>query len=75
MSAEVPLLVADDDVLALVAFALRRANFAERLCRCGRGRARGGEVVPRLSRRLFDGYRWASLEVTDLDPPTWFQPS
>ncbi len=21
-----------------------------------------------------DGYRWASLDATDLDPPTWFPP-
>ena len=21
-----------------------------------------------------DGYRWAALDVNDLDPPTWFPP-
>lgn len=31
--------------------------------------------TPLLEVARGDGYRWASLEVTDLDPPTVFPPS
>lgn len=30
--------------------------------------------TPLRESALGDGYRWASLDVADLDPPTWFPP-
>ena len=32
-------------------------------------------LTPLLESVRGDGYRWASLDVTDLDPPTWFPPN
>jgi hypothetical protein len=31
-------------------------------------------LTPLQELTLADGYRWASLDVVDLDPPTWFPP-
>jgi len=31
-------------------------------------------MTPLQELTLADGYRWAALDVTDLDPPTWFPP-
>ena len=31
-------------------------------------------LTPILESVRGDGYRWASLDATDLDPPTWFPP-
>jgi hypothetical protein len=31
-------------------------------------------LTPAQELNLADGYRWASLEIVDLDPPTWFPP-
>ena len=32
-------------------------------------------LTPILESVRGEGYRWASLDVTDLDPPTWFPPN
>ena len=32
-------------------------------------------LTPPLELARGDGYRWASLDVIDLDPPTFFPPS
>ena len=31
-------------------------------------------LTPILESVHGDGYRWAALDLTDLDPPTWFPP-
>ena len=35
---------------------------------------RPAALTPQQESARGDGYRWASLDVTDLDPPTWFPP-
>ena len=35
---------------------------------------RAPAATPLLELARGDGYRWAALDVTDLDPPTWFPP-
>jgi len=39
------------------------------------GTQRPPALTPVLESVHGDGYRWASLDVTDLDPPTWFPPN
>jgi len=39
-----------------------------------RGSERPPASTPLLESARADGYRWASLDVTDLDPPTTFPP-
>ena len=31
-------------------------------------------LTPLLELTRGEGYRWASIDVVDLDPPTWFPP-
>jgi len=31
-------------------------------------------TTPLLQLTRAEGYRWAALDVVDLDPPTWFPP-
>ena len=35
---------------------------------------RTSALTPRQELAHADGYRWAALDLTDLDPPTWFPP-
>jgi len=39
------------------------------------GTERPPALTPLLESVRGDGYRWASLDLTDLDPPTWFPPN
>jgi hypothetical protein len=50
-------------------------RFAEQDDKHEPGTERPTALTPVLESVHGDGYRWASLDVTDLDPPTWFPPN
>ncbi|HWN38635.1 MAG TPA: hypothetical protein VNP02_09080 [Gammaproteobacteria bacterium] len=50
------------------------ARFAEQHDTREPGTERPPASTPVLESVHADGYRWASLDIADLDPPTWFPP-